>query len=77
MTNDVYCSFCGKSQREAEVMVAGPVRVFICDECVALCVELVTTKRRDQQMIADVVRCAFCTPAPAELKSSTESIDGR
>ncbi len=32
----LYCSFCGKSQHEVRKLIAGP-SVFICDECVALC----------------------------------------
>ena len=32
----LYCSFCGKSQHDVRKLVAGP-RVFICDECVKLC----------------------------------------
>ncbi len=35
----VYCSFCGKSQHEVKRIVAGP-SVFICDECVATCMEI-------------------------------------
>jgi ClpX C4-type zinc finger len=31
-----YCSFCGKSRNEVKRLIAGP-NVFICDECVALC----------------------------------------
>lgn len=34
--NDVYCSFCGKSQDEVNKIIAGP-DVYICDECVELC----------------------------------------
>ncbi len=33
----VKCSFCGKSQDDVEKIVAGPDRVYICNECVALC----------------------------------------
>ena len=33
------CSFCGKSQRQVKKLIAGP-GVYICDECVALCVEI-------------------------------------
>jgi len=36
----VYCSFCGKSQRETRKLVAGP-SVFICDECIDLCNEII------------------------------------
>ena len=36
----VACSFCGKSQEAAKKLVAGP-GVFICDECVGLCNEII------------------------------------
>ncbi|MEH2541632.1 hypothetical protein V1278_005346 [Bradyrhizobium sp. AZCC 1577] len=36
----LYCSFCGKSQHEVEKLVAGPF-VFICDECIDLCSDIV------------------------------------
>lgn len=37
----LYCSFCGKSQHEVKKLIAGPT-VFICDECVELCTDLIT-----------------------------------
>jgi len=36
----LYCSFCGKSQHEVRKLIAGP-SVFICDECVDLCVDII------------------------------------
>jgi len=36
----LYCSFCGKSQHEVKKLIAGP-SVFICDECIALCTDIV------------------------------------
>ncbi len=39
------CSFCGKSQHEVRKLIAGPV-VFICDECVAQCSDLVREEHR-------------------------------
>jgi ATP-dependent Clp protease ATP-binding subunit ClpX len=36
----LYCSFCSKSQHEVKRLIAGPA-VFICDECVKLCAEIV------------------------------------
>jgi ATP-dependent Clp protease ATP-binding subunit ClpX len=36
----LYCSFCGKSQREVRKLIAGP-SVFICDECVDLCNDII------------------------------------
>jgi ATP-dependent Clp protease ATP-binding subunit ClpX len=42
-SDDLYCSFCGKEQREALALIAGPT-VFICDECVGLCATIVLSK---------------------------------
>ena len=36
----LYCSFCGKSQHEVRKLIAGP-NVFICDECVELCNDII------------------------------------
>ncbi len=36
----LYCSFCGKSQHEVKKLIAGP-SVFVCDECVALCNDII------------------------------------
>lgn len=59
-----YCSFCGIGNHEVEVMIAGPVRTFICDKCVDECVDTIAKKKKDDAYMADVVRCAFCTPLP-------------
>ena len=37
---DCKCSFCGKNQDEVEKLIAGP-DVYICDECIELCNEIV------------------------------------
>ena len=36
----LFCSFCGKNQSEVKKLIAGP-SVYICDECVALCLSLI------------------------------------
>jgi ATP-dependent Clp protease ATP-binding subunit ClpX len=40
--NTRYCSFCGKSEHEVRKLIAGPT-VFICDECVELCMDIIRT----------------------------------
>jgi len=40
-TKPLYCSFCFKSQHEVKKMISGPGSIFICDECVDLCNEIV------------------------------------
>ena len=40
-TNDnLFCSFCGKNQKEVKKLIAGPA-VYICDECIQLCSEII------------------------------------
>jgi ATP-dependent Clp protease ATP-binding subunit ClpX len=38
--NKLHCTFCGKSRHEVRKLIAGPT-VFICDECVELCMDIV------------------------------------
>ncbi len=42
----LYCSFCGKSQHEVRKLIAGP-SVFICDECVDLCNDIIREELQD------------------------------
>ncbi len=44
--NTLYCSFCGKSQHEVRKLIAGPT-VFICNECVELCMDIVEEDHRN------------------------------
>jgi ATP-dependent Clp protease ATP-binding subunit ClpX len=57
---ECHCSFCGKNQDEVEKLIAGP-DVFICDECIELCNEIVNEETgTDEGEVEDVV--------PASLK---------
>ena len=46
--NTLYCSFCGKSQYEVRNLIAGPLAVFICNECVELCMDINREMIREQ-----------------------------
>ena len=59
--NTLYCSFCGKSQHEVRKLIAGPT-VFICDECVELCMEIIREEHKN-----NVVKSQDGVPAPAEI----------
>ena len=50
----LYCSFCGKSQQEVKKLIAGP-SVFICDECIELCTDIV--KDEVEEEVAPVQVC--------------------
>ena len=41
MTRTLYCSFCFKSQHQVRKLISGPANIFICDECVELCNEVI------------------------------------
>ena len=59
----VYCSFCGKSQHEVRKVIAGP-SVFICDECVELCTDIIREEVQEGSDGKDADRL----PVPMEIK---------
>jgi len=58
----LYCSFCGKSQHEVRKLIAGP-SVFICDECVELCNDIIREELEDRTEQSDAK-----LPTPKEIK---------
>ena len=60
----LYCSFCGKSQHEVRKLIAGP-SVFICDECVDLCNDIIREEGADKGQSGDANRL----PIPAEINN--------
>jgi ATP-dependent Clp protease ATP-binding subunit ClpX len=46
--DDFHCSFCGKRRREVRKLISGP-RVFICDECVALCNDIIAKEEAQER----------------------------
>jgi ATP-dependent Clp protease ATP-binding subunit ClpX len=56
----LYCSFCGKSQHEVRKLIAGP-SVFVCDECVELCNEIIREEAADVEA-EDAREAAYPTP---------------
>ena len=65
----LYCSFCGKSQHEVKKLIAGP-SVFICDECIDLCNEII---RDELPAEDDKAATRSDLPTPAELKTNLDS----
>ncbi len=58
----LYCSFCGKSQNEVRKLIAGP-SVFICDECVDLCNDIIREEIQETGTEDDTAKL----PIPAEI----------
>ncbi|HHF7366386.1 TPA: ATP-dependent Clp protease ATP-binding subunit ClpX [Legionella bozemanae] len=59
----LYCSFCGKSQHEVKKLIAGP-SVFVCDECVELCNDIIREETHESHEEADVR-----LPSPKEIST--------
>ena len=63
----LYCSFCGKSQHEVKKLIAGP-SVFICDECVDLCNDII----REEVQEAEAESQGDRLPSPHEIKETLD-----
>ncbi len=63
----LYCSFCGKSQHEVRKLIAGP-SVFICDECVDLCNDII----REEVQDAETKGSSDQLPTPQEIKATLD-----
>ncbi|GHV83814.1 ATP-dependent Clp protease ATP-binding subunit ClpX [Spirochaetia bacterium] len=63
-TSERTCSFCGKGGDTARRLIAGPVDIFICDECVEVCRRILNEEERDlsTQFTGDI-------PRPKEIKA--------
>ncbi|WP_392536945.1 ATP-dependent Clp protease ATP-binding subunit ClpX [Legionella sp. 227] len=59
----LYCSFCGKSQHEVKKLIAGP-SVFVCDECVELCNDIIREETHEAHEEAEVR-----LPSPKEISN--------
>ncbi len=59
----LFCSFCGKSQKEVKKLIAGPT-VFVCDECVELCMDIIKEDTKNNK-----VKVKQNIPKPSEINS--------
>jgi ATP-dependent Clp protease ATP-binding subunit ClpX len=60
--NTLLCTFCGKSQHEVHKLIAGPT-VFICDECVELCMDIVREENK-----SSLAKSRDGIPTPKEIR---------
>lgn len=63
----LYCSFCGKSQHDVRKLIAGP-SVFVCDECVALCNDIL----REDLQTQSIQENRYTLPKPQEIKRTLD-----
>lgn len=60
--DNLFCSFCGKNQKEVKKLIAGPA-VYICDECIQLCSEIIEEETEKEASHMDRL------PTPKEIKT--------
>ena len=63
----LFCSFCGKNQNEVRRLIAGP-SVYICDECVDLCNDIIT----EETVVADAKEGSDRLPVPSDIKGNLD-----
>ena len=61
--DSLFCSFCGKSQKEVKKLIAGPT-VFVCDECVELCMDIIKEDSKNNK-----IKAKQNIPKPKEINS--------
>ncbi len=59
--DSLFCSFCGKSQKEVKKLIAGPT-VFVCDECVELCMDIIKEDSKNNKS-----KIKKDTPKPSQI----------
>ncbi|HBN22973.1 MAG TPA: ATP-dependent Clp protease ATP-binding subunit ClpX [Holosporales bacterium] len=64
----LHCSFCGKSQHEVKKLIAGP-NVFICDECVDLCIDIIREENKASPLGEDHDK----VPTPREIREHLDN----
>jgi ATP-dependent Clp protease ATP-binding subunit ClpX len=60
------CSFCSKNQHEVKKIIAGPT-VFICDECIALCVDIMKSENQ-----VDLTKISSNIPSPKQIRAKLD-----
>ncbi len=49
MGNDIRCSFCNKTQNQVRKLIAGPAGVYICDDCIDICADILEEELQDEE----------------------------
>ena len=65
----IRCSFCGKTQDNVKKIIAGPMGVFICDECIKVCEDILETDQYDEEEETYTLAQDTKLPTPQEIKN--------
>ncbi len=65
--NDIRCSFCNKTQNQVRKLIAGPAGVYICDDCIEICADILEEELQDEEE-EESVRPDINLLKPVEVK---------
>ena len=66
--NDIRCSFCNKTQNQVRKLIAGPAGVYICDDCIEICADILEEELQDEEE-EEAVRPDINLLKPVEIKN--------
>ncbi len=64
----VKCSFCGKKQEQVRKLIAGPEGVYICDECIEICADMIAEEFDEGEFEKDDISLDINLLKPIEIK---------
>jgi len=67
LDGSIRCSFCNKTQEEARKLIAGPGGVYICDECIDICADIIAEEFDEEEVVEEAPE--FNLLKPAEIKA--------
>ena len=73
-TKQLRCSFCGKTQDQVKRLIAGP-NVYICDECIELCSEIIEEEQRQQERRDDIAKFTKLAMSDIENESHNKLVE--
>ena len=66
--NDIRCSFCNKTQSQVRKLIAGPAGVYICDECIDICADILE-EELEEDAVAETEHPEINLLKPMQIKS--------
>ena len=71
----VRCSFCGKTQDQVRKLIAGPNGIYICDECVDICADIIEEEYEETEPAQETMEINLLKPV--EIKEFLDDTDCR
>lgn len=66
--NDIRCSFCNKTQNQVRKLIAGPAGVYICDECIDICADILEEELEEDE-VAEAAHPELNLLKPIQIKN--------